>query len=720
MQPNMQPNMKSCLIECTFNGDWVLQESKKNILPVEVLVSGIVKEIGDEQAVTVLKKNYTDCRLMVTLPEGRAAQLEPHIREILRRGWEGDEAGEHCTLSATWLSPEEADKLLDARRQETSRRQERKAARAAASAPEARQETDEGREPGQAEDRAAGRQDVPRKKGALEAIRQLIGAQEFKALAEELCAVAPQIQRANARRVFFSQHYLFAIGDGCGLTTALERLADLVEELGLLRFAGKKRVLEWKLDAPSGDDREPLQKLQDFLKSRNRFKGIFCLDISHWIPKTRDPKFQQLLRAVGDAGEDCLFVFRVPYIQTDVLEGLRQGLSDVLCTRSVTFVPFSREEYRDYARRLLSECGFAMEENAWPAFDARLAEEKSNSRFYGLDSINKMVDEMLYRKLLRNAEAGEDSICLSAQDAAGMSGRPDTGSGLQQLENMVGMEHIRERILEMVAQVQLQKEMAESGRCPEKPCLHMRFVGSPGTGKTTVARIVGKILKEKGILEIGNFYEVSGRSLCGRYVGETAPKTSEICRNAYGSVLFIDESYSLYAGDDNSRDYGKEAIDTLIAEMENNRDKMVVIMSGYPDEMDTLMRANPGLAGRMPYEIRFPNYTKEQLTRIFLGMAEASFELDDSFRQAATEFFGSISDSRYKAKNFSNARLARNLYERVWAKAAMRHQLNKSEPVRLLPEDLNSAAADREFQMLLEDKSVTMGFGAPLRCGQSQ
>ena len=315
---------------------------------------------------------------------------------------------------------------------------------------------------------------------------------------------------------------------------------------------------------------------------------------------------------------------------------------------------------------------------------------------------------MLYRKLLQG-----EGTAISAADLDGLAPEMDGRSGLDELDEMIGMEPVRDRILEMVAQVRMQLEMADSGKGPERPCLHMRFVGSPGTGKTTVARIVGKILREKGILEIGNFHEVSGRSLCGRYVGETAPKTSEICRSAYGSVLFIDEAYSLYAGDDNTRDYGKEAIDTLIAEMENNRDKMVVILSGYPDEMDTLMRANPGLAGRIPYEIRFPNYSRDQLTDIFLQMAGKSFPFGDDFRQAAADFFGSIRDSSLKAKSFGNARLARNLYERVWAKAAVRRQLNKDGDVRLLPEDLRSAVADREFQQLLCEKGGAIGFAAP-------
>lgn len=695
--------MQNCLIDCRFDGAWVLQESKKNILPVDVLLDDLRRTVGGENSLRVLKKNYMGCRLVVTLPEGGAGALESDIRRILLRHWSGGEAEKALTLTSKPLTEEEAARLLDGEpRQEAA-----KAARAAASELPAKT-AEETAAPARKGARRREDAPAPREDEALSAVRSLIGAEEFKALAEELAAVAPRIRQTGARRAFLSQHYLFAIGEGCGLTTALERLADLVESLGLYTFPGKKRTMETALDAPAGDEHEPLLKMQEYLNSRNRFKGLLCIDISHWISRARDPKFQRFLRAVSKASDDTLFVFRVPYIQPDVLEEVRRGLADVLRVRCATFVPFSNEEYGEFARRQIEQSGFSMEEDAWPPFYARLAEEKSSARFYGLNTVEKLTSEMLYRKLLQG-----EGTAISAADLDGLAPEMDGRSGLDELDEMIGMEPVRDRILEMVAQVRMQLEMADSGKGPERPCLHMRFVGSPGTGKTTVARIVGKILREKGILEIGNFHEVSGRSLCGRYVGETAPKTSEICRSAYGSVLFIDEAYSLYAGDDNTRDYGKEAIDTLIAEMENNRDKMVVILSGYPDEMDTLMRANPGLAGRIPYEIRFPNYSRDQLTDIFLQMAGKSFPFGDDFRQAAADFFGSIRDSSLKAKSFGNARLARNLYERVWAKAAVRRQLNKDGDVRLLPEDLRSAVADREFQQLLCEKGGAIGFAAP-------
>ena len=114
--------------------------------------------------------------------------------------------------------------------------------------------------------------------------------------------------------------------------------------------------------------------------------------------------------------------------------------------------------------------------------------------------------------------------------------------------------------------------------------------------------------------------------MVGAYVGQTAPKTAAICRDAYGSVLFIDESYALYSGTEDSKDYGSEALTTLIAEMENHRDDMVVIMAGYTDEMAELMKGNTGLRSRMPYLIEFPNYTKEQLTQIYMKFARKNFK----------------------------------------------------------------------------------------------
>jgi SpoVK/Ycf46/Vps4 family AAA+-type ATPase len=239
----------------------------------------------------------------------------------------------------------------------------------------------------------------------------------------------------------------------------------------------------------------------------------------------------------------------------------------------------------------------------------------------------------------------------------------------------------------------------------------MRFVGGPGTGKTTVARVIGKIFKENGILQKGGFFEYSGRNLCGRYVGETAPKTAGICRDAYGSVLFIDEAYSLYRTDSSGVDYGREALDTLIAEMENHRADLVVIMAGYSDEMNDLMQGNRGLESRMPYVIEFPNYDREELAEIFFRMAEEQTEFDDSFRKAVSDYFANISDEVLKSKNFSNARFVRNLFERTCAKSGMRKPFAATDKIVLDKEDFLLACSDNVFSELLNKKpKYSIGF----------
>ena len=232
----------------------------------------------------------------------------------------------------------------------------------------------------------------------------------------------------------------------------------------------------------------------------------------------------------------------------------------------------------------------------------------------------------------------------------------------------------------------------------------MMFTGNPGTGKTTVARILGRIMKEEGVRRKGYFYEIKGRDLCGRYVGETAPKTSTYCRDAYGSILFIDEAYGLYQHD-MGRDYGKEAIQTLIAEMENHRDDFCVIMAGYEDEMKEMLQANQGLESRIPYILHFPNYNREELETIFFKMLGDKFEYTDDLKEGVHQFFQDIAEETMNDKSFSNARLVRNLFERAWGKAAYRQSLSGGEgPIVIRKEDLLCASEETEFKKMLEDK----------------
>ena len=528
---------------------------------------------------------------------------------------------------------------------------------------------------------------------ALQKINALVGAEEFRSLAKEISDIAAEIKRTGTYEVFFNQCYLFSIGEGRGLTTYLTLLAQLIGELGLCKMSANP-VREEKLSL-FREEMEPFEDVMRALgKGDKKSVKLLCIDISEWMDKTDNRYFKQFLRIVEKHSEEFIVVFRVPFVDKDILEEIRFSLNDLLNVRALSFPPFNRNEIKEFAEHELDRLKFSLTKTAWDCFFERISEEKSDGKFYGINTIKKVVKELVYCKQLQNARAKKTDTVIGKNEAKNIcSGADDSKlSGFEMLSKLVGSESIKKRIEEIVAQI----DLSLTDRSMERPCIHMRFVGNPGTGKTTVARIIGKILKEKGVLRIGNFYEYAGRDLCGRYVGETAPKTASICRDAYGSVLFIDEAYSLYRGDDNSRDYGREALDTLIAEMENHRNDFVVIMAGYTDDMDKLMEGNMGLASRMPYTIEFPNFTREQLYLIFESMVKGRFKSDKQLLAAAHAYFNDLPDEIIQAKEFSNARFVRNLFERTWAKAAMRCQLNGRQNIVLTKDDFEHASADKE------------------------
>ena len=543
----------------------------------------------------------------------------------------------------------------------------------------------------------------------LKKISTLVACEEFKILAKEIGQISSEIIKNKTFDIFSYQSYLFSINDGYGLSTYLKLLGELLVSLKFKNCKSECSVIEEKLSAPKGDSIEPFMEVQRILRhNRKETIQVLCIDISEWINELSGRLFKDFLVDVERHMEDFIIVFRVPFVDKEVLSNLKFSLNDLMFVRAITFPPFTKVEIQKFAKDELQKYGFKIVASAWEGFHERIAEEKSDGKFYGLNTIKKVVRELLYIKQLNNARKGKTDLTITKKDTLAIcSSVFNQGlSGYELLDRLVGGEVLKNRINEIIAQI----ELAKSSKDLQAPCVHMRFVGNPGTGKTTVARIVGKILKEKGVLRIGNFYEYSGRDFCGRYIGETAPKTASMCRDAYGSVLFIDEAYSLYRGDGNDRDYGREAIDTLIAEMENHRSDLVVIMAGYTDDMEKLMQGNAGLASRMPYVIEFPNFTRDELYKIFLSMLNKTFKYEDDLLPTVKSYFDNLSDDVITSKEFSNARFVRNLFERTWAKASMRAQLNHDAKVIITKGDFERASSDKEFNVIMKKRN-RIGFG---------
>ena len=233
---------------------------------------------------------------------------------------------------------------------------------------------------------------------------------------------------------------------------------------------------------------------------------------------------------------------------------------------------------------------------------------------------------------------------------------------LDELNRLVGLDKVKKDVNSLINLVQIRKLREERGISQPAMSLHLVFSGNPGTGKTTVARLLSKIYHEIGLLSKGHLIETDRSGLVGGYVGQTAIKTKGVIDEAMGGILFIDEAYSLASTSEN--DYGKEAIDTLLKAMEDNRDDLIVIVAGYPALMERFLHSNPGLESRFNKFIYFEDYTADELYEIFMLMcSEANLSLDEAADEYAHQYFAKMCE--HKSDNFANGRAVRNFFEEV-------------------------------------------------------
>jgi len=233
---------------------------------------------------------------------------------------------------------------------------------------------------------------------------------------------------------------------------------------------------------------------------------------------------------------------------------------------------------------------------------------------------------------------------------------------------LVGLQPVKQRIREIAALLVVAAARRQLGLEAQAPSLHMSFTGNPGTGKTTVALKMARILHRLGYVRKGHVVSVTRDDLVGQYIGHTAPKTREVLKRAMGGVLFIDEAYYLYRPE-NERDYGQESIEILLQVMENQRDDLVVILAGYRDRMDTFFRSNPGLSSRIAHHLHFPDYTPDELLAITEQIAQRwNYRFDDDARHALCEYIA----ARVQQPHFANARSMRNAIDRARLRQANR------------------------------------------------
>ena len=319
---------------------------------------------------------------------------------------------------------------------------------------------------------------------------------------------------------------------------------------------------------------------------------------------------------------------------------------------------------------------------------------KSREALNPLDYVTSSEPGFQEKHRLQEQTAGGEK--LKERDAekqdAEEEKKPDFDELMAQLDSLVGLDDVKKDIKNLMNLVKVRRLRKENGLPIPPMSLHMVFMGNPGTGKTTVARIISGLYAAIGVLEKGQLIEVDRSGLVAGYVGQTALKTQEVIKSALGGVLFIDEAYSLASGGEN--DFGREAIETILKAMEDHRDELIVVVAGYDGPMEKFINSNPGLQSRFNKYFYFHDYNGEQLLYIFKGQCKKNgYALTEEAEAEAKAMFEELYENR--GENFGNGRDVRNVFEdtvvRQSNRVAALDAPTKDDLMQFLPEDLRDA-----------------------------
>lgn len=497
----------------------------------------------------------------------------------------------------------------------------------------------------------------------------------------------------------FPYNYIFSAYPGSGITSALELMSQVYFNLNFVMGEEHKETI-------LGEEKD-----RGFFIIRGNEPVIEAMIIDDY------EKFNKL-ELDEFANEENIYVFVIDPKNKNYKKILKKLKSFYIC-KHIEFERFSEKELFAILEKNLSEYNFKLSGNAKKQCkkfisskedpDARVVEKISKHIL--INEISSIVDSNNEIHIIENI----DLDLLEDEEKNVEETIEKHISGKEELDQLVGLDGIKEQINSIVGQIFINKKKQEKGLIDENQLgsMHMNFYGNPGTGKTSVARIIGKIMKEEGLLKKGDFIEVGREDLVAEYVGQTAIKTSKVLKEALDSVLFIDEAYSLNGKA--KYDYGSEALDTIVRHMENHKDRSVIIFAGYNDEMEELFNLNPGLKSRVPFKIEFKNYSENQMLDIFKLMAKDKYIFNKTFEIELLCFFKKAKE--YYDKDFSNGRFVRNVYEMIILNQGTRlikeEKYDKANLRKLKVKDLLAIYQDDEYGKILgfnEKENRRIGF----------
>ncbi|MCI8333255.1 MAG: AAA family ATPase [Lachnospiraceae bacterium] len=546
----------------------------------------------------------------------------------------------------------------------------------------------------------------------LQKLDNLTGLNNVKAQIKkriETILIEKQSEEKGAHRAagHGTLHMLFTGNPGTGKTTVANLIGRIYQQLGILPN-GSHMVSCTRSDLVGQYQGHTAKLVKE--KVKEAMGGILFIDEAYSLCRDDGDTFgheavDELIAAIEN-NKDYMMVILAGY-QEEMREFLKSNPGFKSRIRNeIEFEDYSVEEMAVIFKKMAAEHSMELEAGSEGDIHNMLEQKSKTPDFGNARGVRNLFDEVIEEMNARLIRMNSSGMSVSAAqmdlitkaDIQAVAGRKADEEKtleelLEELNGLVGLKSVKEKVQEMVDDIQVKKYMKERGREVQgHGTLHLVFMGNAGTGKTTVARLIGKIYKKLGLLKKNVFVETGRKDLVGQYQGHTARKVMDKLKEAEGGILFIDEAYTLAGGDRD--DFGMEAINTLVAELENRRENLMVIVAGYAREMQKFLDANQGLASRLSNEIYFEDYSDEELLYLFESMAKKrGMRLADDLEPVIRE---RIQKERENCRDFGNARGVRNIVEQVEKKKNSRIakkilagvELEQDEDITICREDL--------------------------------
>jgi SpoVK/Ycf46/Vps4 family AAA+-type ATPase len=513
---------------------------------------------------------------------------------------------------------------------------------------------------------------------ALKRLQELIGLHAVKELVQQRIEQL-EVQKKRCQQGLITDpprlHMVFKGNPGTGKTTVARLIGEIYRDLGLLQ---RGQVVEVsRKDLVAGFVGQTALKTDSVVDKA--LDGVLFIDEAYTLnqPEGRDfgqEAIETLLKRMEDESHRLAVIVAGYPNQMDEFINSNPGLKRRFATE-VIFEDYTPDELMAIFRQRISQVQGSISTPLEPALENLFIQlyEERDDKFGNAGTVENLFNAIDNRRSQRVAHQKLDPVHEPYQfedlppkeqekSQQGVKNEEILQQALQELDSMIGLQEVKRIIRQLVNVEKADQLLKAAGYHPGDTVetRHMIFLGNPGTGKTTVARLVGKIFKALGLLKKGKLKEVKRNDLVAGYIGQTEPKTQKVIESALDSILFIDEAYSLARSSES--DFGRDAINTLVPAMENERHRLVVILAGYSREMMEFLAANSGLESRIPYRIEFPDYDGTELFEIFMGMCRQYKRIcPDNVENRLREVFNKMYSNR--GLNFGNGRDVRTFYE---------------------------------------------------------